>query len=167
MVKISTEAKLDNFRNMRAMIADYIKQYSRFPTSKEFEEKLNMSEATVKRYKKIILQENKQKILDEFHHDMIIHVEKSFETINKNIKIFEEIRDNSGDNDEKMIAAKYVLESHLDAIRIMNDAPEYLGLEYDGNDSNDSNDNNVQDEQEYIHRQIDSEITEGIKAIDH
>ena len=128
-MKISTEQKLDNFRNMRAMIEDYARQYSRFPISKEFEEKLNISESTVKRYKKVILQENKKKILDEFHHDILIHVEKSFVTINQNIKIFEEIRDNSENNDEKMIAAKNILESHLDAIRIMNDAPEYLGLE--------------------------------------
>lgn len=157
MSRISAEQKLDNFRNMYAMIQDYKNNYSRFPSGKEFEEKLGMAEATVKRYKLVILNDSKKKMLDEFHHDILLHVEKAFSAINKNIKIFEEIRDNANNNDEKMAAAKYVLESHLDAIRIMNDAPEYLGLEYN---------DNVQNEQEHIHRKDSSEkVKDSIESM--
>ena len=145
-MKINSEEKLENQRNMLGMIEDYKREYSRFPTLKEFEEKLNMAPRTVSRYKSEILVDSKKKLLDKFHNNILLHVEAAFNTINENVKIFEKIRDESDSNDEKMIAAKNILESHLDAVRIINDAPEYLGLDYD-----------VSNEQEHIHRKTDKE----------
>lgn len=147
-MKISTEDKLDNQRNMLGMIEDYKREHNRFPTLKEFEEKLEMSPRSVQRYKSEILEESKKKLLDKFHNNMILHVEAAFNTINDNVKIFEYIRENSTSSDEKMVAAKNILEAHLDAVRIINDAPDYLGLDYD-----------VQNEQKYIHRQENNEET--------
>lgn len=153
---------MTKFRDMRAMISDYKKNFGRFPTSKEFEDKLEMSEATVKRYKKIILAESKQALLKQFHQDIIIHVEGALDVITENIKLFREIRDSETSSDEKMTAAKNLQEAHLDAVRIMNDAPEYLGLEDDSTDSNnnsnnDNNNVNSTNESEHIHKQAKEE----------
>ncbi len=147
-MKISVEDKLENQRNMLGMIEDYKREHHRFPTLQEFEEKLSMSPRTVQRYKAEILVESKKRLLEKFHNNMILHVESAFTTINENVKIFEYIRENSTSNDEKMTAAKNILDSHLDAVRIINDAPDYLGLDYD-----------VQDEQKHIHRQESNEET--------
>lgn len=163
-MKITTEEKMDKFRNMRAMIEDYKRLYSRYPTLKEYQEKLNMSSAVVIRYKRVILQEAKKKILDVFHNDMIIHIEKSLEAINENVEIFKKIRDDTfNDKNIIMLAAKNVLESHIDAVRIMKDAPDYLGLKYDDDKKID---NNVQDEQKYLYGQDDSEkIKDSIESM--
>jgi len=75
------------------MIEDYDRLHSRFPTSKEFEDKLNMSEATVKRYKNAIIKQKKIALFGTFSEKILHHAAKAFEEINKNIKIFEDIRD--------------------------------------------------------------------------
>lgn len=154
-MKISTEQKLDNFRNMRAMISDYRTQHNRFPTIEEFEEKLEMSSATVKRYKVIILEENKIQLLKKFQDEMVIRIEDVVESIDDNVKKFKTIRDESNDENAVISAAKCIIESKLDAIRVMRDGPDFLGVDYD-----------VSDKQEYIHGEIESEkIKSGIESI--
>ena len=141
-MKISTEQKLDNFRNMRSMITDYRKQHTRFPTLKEFEEKLGMSEATVKRYKRIILDEQKSLLLKTFQDEMVYRISDTIKSIDKNVTIFEGIRDETDNDDTKMSAGKIVIESKLDAIRVMRDGPDFLGINYD-----------VSNKQEHIHEE--------------
>lgn len=158
-MKISSEQKLDNFRNMYSMIEDYHKQYGRYPTNQEFEEKLGMASATVQRYKRAIRQENKKKLLEIFHYDIITHARASLETVNKNVKIFEKIRDNSEDDDKVMTAAKNVLEAHLDAIRIITDVPGYLD-----NNSNENNDVPVKQEHN-IGKSKEDKITDSIESM--
>ncbi len=154
-MKISTEQKLDNFRNMRAMISDYRTQHNRFPTIEEFEEKLEMSSATVKRYKVIILEENKIQLLKKFQDEMVIRIEDVVESIDDNVKKFKTIRDVGNDEHAVISAAKCIIESKLDAIRVMRDGPDFLGVDYD-----------VSDKQEYIHGEIESEkIKSGIESI--
>lgn len=150
-MKISTEQKLDNFRNMRAMISDYRTQHNRFPTIEEFEEKLEMSSATVKRYKVIILEENKIQLLKKFQDEMVIRIEDVVESIDDNVKKFKTIRDESNDENTVISAAKCIIESKLDAIRVMRDGPDFLGVDYD-----------VSDKQEYIHGEIESEKIKSI-----
>lgn len=161
MAKISPEQKLDNFRNMYGMIEDYYKQYGRHPTNQEFEEKLGMSGPTVRRYKAVIREQNKKKLLETFQYDIITHARASLETVNKNIKIFENIRDTAEDKDRVMTAAKNVLESHLDAIRIITDVPVYLESSSDQN-----NNNNVPVKQEHnIEESKEEQITDSIKSM--
>ena len=157
-MKISTEQKLDNFRNMHSMIEDYRKQHNRFPTLKEFEEKLGMSEATVKRYKRIILDQQKSLLLKTFQDEMVYRVGDAIKSIDKNVGIFETIRDETNDDDTKMSAGKIVIESKLDAIRIMRDGPDFLGINYD-----------VSNEQEHIHEENirEDRIRESIKSTFH
>jgi len=144
MARIPVEQKLDNYRNMVGMVNDYERQYSRWPTNQEFVEKLGMTRSTASRYKQDILEQNKKALMNTFYFDMIIHVKKSLEAINKNVRLFENIREGSGDNHERMDAAKSVLESHLDAIRLIDEAPKYLGLDYDI--SKDEPENNIRRE---------------------
>jgi len=115
-----------------------------------------MSIATVKRYKKVILNEDRKRILDTFQDEMIKDVEDLQKTMKDNIEIFKKIRDGEiADNTDKMNAARNMQESYLDLIRIKRDAPEFLGFDYQ--------DNNVQSQQEHIHEsEKESDITEGI-----
>lgn len=155
-MKISTEQKLDNFRNMRSMIKDYRKQHNRFPTLKEFEEKLEMSFSSVQRYKRVILDEQKSLLLKTFQDEMVYRISDAIKSIDKNIKIFEEIRDKKNDDDATMSAGKLVIESKLDAIRIMRDGPDFLGINYD-----------VSNEQEHIYEENlrEERIRESIESI--
>lgn len=155
-MKISTEQKLDNFRNMRSMIKDYRKQHNRFPTLKEFEEKLEMSFSSVQRYKRVILDEQKSLLLKTFQDEMVYRISDAIKSIDKNIKIFEEIRDKKNDDDATMSAGKLVIESKLDAIRVMRDGPDFLGINYD-----------VSNEQEHIHEENlrEERIRESIESI--
>lgn len=155
MAKISTEQKLDNIRNMRAMIKDYSKIHNRYPTNKEMEEKLGFSEATVKRYKHTILDEIKKELITQFNEDIIIHVNGAITEINKNITLFKKIRDNSDNEDTKMAAAKNIEEAHLDIVRIMSDAPQYI------------NNDIAENEQEYIHgsEEAQQRTTDSIKSM--
>jgi transcriptional regulator with XRE-family HTH domain len=158
MAKIPSQQKLDNYRNMCSMVSDYEKLYHRWPTIQELEEKLGMSPATVKRYKRDILMYSKRKLLDSYQYDIVVHVREALNTINRNISIFEEIRDSpETDSSGRMAAAKLVLETHLDAIRIMEQSPEYLGPQH--------GDYDVQDGQEHIHGKGGSEkVKEFIEA---
>lgn len=151
MVNISTEQKLDNYRNMCSMISDYDKQYSRWPTSKEFEEKLGMSRNTVTRYKHDILAQDKKQLFDSFNYEIILHTKKAISRLNKNIKDCEEILKKSEDNTEKMDTGQRILDYHIHAIKIMRDVGEYVG---------DTSNDDVQSEQERIHRKADSENIE-------
>ena len=131
-MKISTEQKLDNFKNMRSMISDYKKQNDRYPTTDEFVEKLGLSASTVRRYKRVILDEDKKKILEEFQEEVIEDVKDLQTDIKANIKIFKTIRDGeASDSNDKMNAARNLQESRLDLIRIKRDAPEFyrIGLQ--------------------------------------
>ena len=162
-MKISTEQKLDNYRNMVSMISDYQKQYSRFPTSKEFEEKLGISESTVTRYKRDILLQDKKELFDSFNYEIILYTKKALSRIKKNIEDCEKIYDEPDDNTEKMDTGQRILDYCLESIKIMRDIPAYVG-----DTSNDSSNNNVQSEQERIHRQDNSEdITDGFKSINN
>ena len=153
-MKISTEEKFDNYRNICGMVSDYDIQYSRWPTNKEIEEKLGMSSATVKRYKRDILAQDKKQLFDSFNYEIILHTKKTLSRINKNIKDCEEILKKPEDNTEKMDTGQRILEYHLEAIKIMRDIPAYVG------------DDDVQSEQECIHRESNSEnITEGFESI--
>jgi hypothetical protein len=151
----TTKKKLDNFRNMCGMVGDYDREYSRWPTTKEFVEKLDMETRTVQRYKREILQQSKEKLLETFNYDIIIHVKNSFNTINENIKVFKKIRDKSNNNSEKMEAAKNVLEAHLDAIRLIYDVPEYLGVENNNVSKNEKEYNIKKTETTKINHAID------------
>lgn len=155
-MKISSEQKLDNYRNMRSMIKDYRKQHNRFPTLKEFEEKLEMSSASVKRYKRVILDEQKSLLLKTFQDEMVYRVGDAIKSIDKNVGIFETIRDETDNDDTKMSAGKIVIESKLDAIRVMRDGPDFLGINYD-----------VSNEQEHIHEENirEERIRESIESI--
>jgi len=156
IMKISTEQKLDNYRNMVGMISDYEKQYSRWPTTKEFAEKLNMAEPTVRKYKRDILAQDRKELFDSFNYEIIIYTKKTLSSIKRNIKDCEKIYDNPEDNTEKMDTGRRILDYHLDAIKIMRDIPIFLGGD------------NVQSEQEHIHRQADSEnTTEGFESINN
>jgi len=155
-MKISTEQKLDNFRNMRSMIKDYRKQHNRFPTVQEFEEKLEMSSASVERYKRVILDEQKSLLLKTFQDEMVYRVSDAIKSIDKNVGVFEKIRDETDNDDTKMSAGKIVIESKLDAIRVMRDGPDFLGINYD-----------VSNEQEHIHEENirEERIRESIESI--
>jgi len=148
MVKISSEQVIDNFKNMVGMINDYKKQDRGFPKPKDFEEGLGMSEATVKRYKSVILKQMKKKLLDEFNNEMINHIEKAMKALNEHSKMCEELK-KTGDSNERIIASKNIVESHLDAIRLVYDTPEFLKLEGDDNVS--------ENEQEYNYRKTEAE----------
>lgn len=155
-MKISTGHKLDNFRNMRSMIKDYSEQYSRYPTNKEMEEKLEMSEATVKRYKRVILNDQKLLLLKTFHDEMVYRISDAVTSIDKNVTIFETIRDKKTEDYITMAAGKLVIESKLDAIRVMRDGPDFLGINYD-----------VSNEQEHIYEENirDERIRESVESI--
>lgn len=158
MAKISSEQKLDNFRNMFSMIEDYKKLHSRFPTLKEFEEKLNMSEATVKRYKSVIIKHLSEKLLEKYGCDMYIHIDKAMDALKEHSKICTEIRDDSS-GDEKINANKGIVESELDIVRLIADSREYLRLVEDYNVSENG--------QEYNNKQTekDERTQESIEAI--
>lgn len=150
MAKISSQQKHQNFLDMIGMMNDYNKQFSRFPTTKEFEEKLGMSEATVKRYKNPIIKQMKQKLLDEFNDDMIFYIKKSKISLDKHSEICEKIRDDtSNDNNDKINASKNIVEANLDMIRLIEDTEKYLKIEDDDNVSKNG--------QEYNYRQTEEE----------
>ena len=157
-MRISTQQKLDNYRNMVGMIIDYRKQYNRLPTNKEFEVKLEISPSSVKRYKSAILQEEKSILLKKFQDDMLFRVSEVITSIDKNVGIFEKIRDKtSSDDTAVMSAGKLVIESKLDAIRVMRDGPDFLKINYD----------DVSNKQEHIHKQDirEERIRESIESI--
>lgn len=155
MVNITSEQKKDNYRNMRSMINDYREQHNRFPTIKEFIEKLEMPKRTVLRYKKAISDEDTKNLLDEFQDDMKIRVKKTMKSIDKGIEVLEIISDNAEHASDRISATKGVIELNLNAIRIMRDGPNFLNLDY-----------NVSDGQEHIHRKINSDrITEGLNSL--
>lgn len=158
MAMISTEQKLENFRNMYGMIDDYKKLHSRFPTTKEFEEKLNMAPATVKRYKSVILKHLTEKLLEKYSCDMYIHIDKAMDALNEHSKICKEIRDKTS-GDEKINANKGIVESELDIVRLIADSREYLRLVEDYNVSENG--------QEHNNKQIekDERTQESIEAI--
>lgn len=152
---ISTEQKLDNFRNMRAMISDYAEKYNRFPTIEEFEEGLNMAQNTVLRYKKVILEENRKKMLDEFQSDMIVRMNKTIKSIDNGIEKLNTISEEGKFDSDKITAIKGIVELNIDVISIMRDGPDFLK----------SDDNYVSDKQEYIYKEIQSEkITDSIES---
>lgn len=162
-MKISTEQKIDNFRNMRGMITDYRIQHNRLPTNAEFAKKLGMHPTTVRTYKRHILNKEKEKLLQTFQDEMIVRVKDVVKSIDENIEIFETIRDDTTTtSDTKMSAAKSVIDSKLDVIRIMRDGPDFLEVEYGSNNgsnngSKDIIDNdNVSNEQKHIHRKAKS-----------
>ena len=126
-MKISSEKMSDNYRNMQAMMSDYTELYQRFPTNKEMIQKLDMSEATVKRYKSEILQQANKDLASKFQEEIVIHIEAAIKEINCNIGIFKKIRNKeSKDDSTRMTAAKNIEEAHLDIVRIMRDAPQYI-----------------------------------------
>lgn len=153
------QKKLDNYKNMAGMIDDYEKLYSRLPTNKEFADGLGVGERSVNRYKKAILEKRTKLLVSTFNYKLNIHLEKAFETLDKNIKIFEKIRDESENNSEKMDAAKYVLECHLDAIRLIDEAPMYLE-----DTSNNNNDTSKNEHESDLRKAEAEKITNSIKT---
>lgn len=141
---------------MRAMIKDYQEQKDRYPSTEEFMEKLGISSSSARRYKRVILDEDRKKILDTFQDEIIIDVDNLSNTIKENIKIFKSIRDGLGEPSDRINAARNLQESHLDLIRIKRDAPEFLGLDYS---------NVQQSAEEHIHESEDRQLTEGITSL--
>lgn len=154
MANISLEQKLDNYRNMVSMIKDYDREYSRWPTTQEFVEKLEMGEATVRRYKRDILAQSTKELFNNFNYDTIDHTKKLLSEINKQVKDYEEMYKKPTDNADKKDTGRMIIDYHIEAIKIMRDIPTFLG------------DDNEQSEQERIHGQIDSEkIKKGFESI--
>jgi len=122
MARISTQAKLDKLRNMRGMMDDYQKNSNRYPTVKEFMEGLEMSQATAKRYKAVIIKEIKIQMSKSFHEGILISAGKITKKIDNSIKVFEEIMKSGKDNDrinagrEVILAEQYKLKVMRDGI---------------------------------------------------
>ena len=155
MAKISSEQKLDNFRNMRAMMEDYQENSNRYPTTKEFMEKLGMSEATAKRYKSIIISEIKIKMKDSFHENILISAGKIVKKIDNSIKIFEDIMENGDRSSDKINAAREIILAEQYKLKVMRDGAVFL--EEDNNDE-------VRNDKQCIYGESESEeqITEGL-----
>jgi len=168
-MNISREKKLQNFRDMRGLIADHRKNHNRFPTTEEFVELTGMHETTARGYKRVILAEDKKKLLAKFQDEMIVRVGDAVDTLDKNIKMLEGIRDGENNNAEKMIAAKAINESKMDVIRVMRDGTDFIGItdddsNEDDDDSVDSNTDNVSDKQEHIHGETNSKEIESTSS---
>jgi len=162
-MKISTEKKLDNFRNMRAMIDDYFKLHNRSRTNKEMQEKLDMSAPTVQRYKAVIFKEMKEELAKKFNDDIVLSAGKIIEKINKSITTFEEIRDGEEKASDKISAAREVILAEQYKLKVMQDGIIFLEEE----DNSNGNDNAVRTDKQHIHRETKSEerIQESIKSM--
>ncbi len=163
---ISTEQKLDNFRNMKSMIDDYAEKYNRFPSIKEFEDGLDMARMTVFRYKKVIVEENRKNMLEHFENDMITRMNRTIADIDDGLKKLKEISKNGKYDSDKISAIKGIVELNIDVISIMRDGDDFLKPD-NSNDGNDSS-SNVSKKQERIYEEIQSEkVIEGIKSINN
>ncbi len=141
-------------RDMRALINDFAKNKSSFPSIPEFEERLGIKKVTVIKYKKIIMDEDRKSLLEIFGNQRVTNVEATIKVMKENIKLYEKIRDGEGTVSERMQAAENIEKSHLSIAQVMYDAPEYLYRD----DDNDST------TQEYSNRQEETK-SEGIKPI--
>lgn len=161
-MKVSAGQKQENCRNMRGMIDDYIKQYKRFPTTQEFEEKLNMSESTVRRYKKFILDENKEILNEKYQDQLIIRVDDLINTLDDNIKTLEAMKKPTHNPNDTISIINTIEEKKLNIMRLMRDSPMYFGIL-----ENDDNNDNESDEQEHIHRETftKEKVTDGFQTL--
>ncbi len=126
-----SEAKENNFRDIRSMISDYKKQRNRFPTVSELAKAIGMAKSAMNAYLRIIREEDRQALLEVFQGEMINDTIVLIKTINENIKVFIEIRDDDSINSGlRMDAAKNLQEACSDQLRIKRDGPEYLADKY-------------------------------------
>lgn len=131
---VSGEQKIENIRNMRGMLNDYRKLHKRTPTNKEYSEALSMSQRTVSDYRRIIQEDDRLQLLELFENDRIIDAENLMKTINENVIVFKDIRDDESlAPGIRMDAAKNMEESLMDQIRIKRDAPEFMTGKYESN----------------------------------